>query len=611
MQSIYNRLVVLTLFFLIILSLVGYFSYQKIEQAQQILLEKSAYLSAKIVQITTNNNLPDSLEQLPTSKLEIIRQLLVNKVDDQEEIISIYLLNKDKKIIIGSDQNNWDIIQQLTLAAGKYGTYQIKIPANRNENIAIFLPLEGLINSQLTSLLILMNPKKFDLTLGILSEYFIGILIIFGILFIISIFLVSRAYEVPFKSLNKALNKLNAEDYNFRVKYKRQDEFTETFASLNRTIEKVGYLKEGYKTAEKRINSLLQAVNESIIILDSKRKITSINDAALNLFELRNKDTSAWIKQLLSINVELNRMISQALNQPTNIADKKMSIFLPDDREIYVKLNVESLGDNIMIQGVVLTIKDLKVINELENNLLRSMKFGVITNLASSISHEIKNPLSAMAMHSEILKNKLEKLEFEEKGKAQKSLDTLQNEVKRINRIIQQFLTLARPSKLDLDLIDLNKLVINVLDLVQQQAQELKISVITKLQQKIDTVYGDEDQLKQVLLNLILNAFSVMNNGGELTIKTRSGNRKQYLEVSDNGKGIPENIQPRIFDLYFTTKKEGGGIGLSVSKNIMEAHEGKLYFQTVLGKGTTFTMEFPAKEQTTLYSHRRRTQETK
>ena len=121
---------------------------------------------------------------------------------------------------------------------------------------------------------------------------------------------------------------------------------------------------------------------------------------------------------------------------------------------------------------------------------------------------------------------------------------------------------------------------------------------------KLDTIYGEESQLKQVLLNLILNAFAVMHDGGELVIRTISKNHKFFIEIIDNGQGIPKEIQSKIFDLYFTTKKDGSGIGLSICKNIMEAHEGKLYFKSKVGKGTTFIMEFPAKEKTTLYTSR-------
>ncbi len=200
---------------------------------------------------------------------------------------------------------------------------------------------------------------------------------------------------------------------------------------------------------------------------------------------------------------------------------------------------------------------------------------------------------------------KLESLEFKDKNKAQISIDTLQNEVKRLNGIIQQFLSLTKPSKLELDLVNINNVVNDVITLVQQQAQEQNIKLNLNLQMKIDTIYGEENQLKQVLLNLILNAFAAMPNGGNLDIQSKSSNHKFYLNISDSGNGIPKKIQSKIFELYFTTKKDGGGIGLSICKNIMEAHEGKLYFNSKIGKGTTFTIEFPAKEKTTLYTSRK------
>ena len=95
-----------------------------------------------------------------------------------------------------------------------------------------------------------------------------------------------------------------------------------------------------------------------------------------------------------------------------------------------------------------------------------------------------------------------------------------------------------------------------------------------------------------------------MPNGGNLDITTKSKNEKFYIEICDTGLGIPKNIQSKIFDLYFTTKKDGGGVGLAICRNIMDAHEGRLTFETALGKGTTFIMEFPAKEKTTLYTSR-------
>ena len=603
MQSIYNRLVLLSVLFLIILSVFGYFSYLELEKSQYILVERSAYLQCETIKYQIFANIKEFYSDSAGIDIESFKQFLKREVGSFKPITAINIGDENDTIVLSSNNNNINKKVKQSYENGKYGNYNFEFAKDVNE-IRVLMKLNISELEEFQYLYVLIDPVKFENFLGKLPDYFIGILIAFGLLFILSIYLVSRAYEVPFRSLNKALNKLNAEDYSYRVKYERQDEFTTTFDNLNRAIEKVSFLKEGYKKAEKRISSLLQAVNESIIILDSSKEVTSNNDATLILFQSKGKEFSEWFKKILSTNIELNNTVSQALKQRTHIVEKKLSVFLPNDDEIYVKMNVESLGEEESIQGVILTFKDLQSITELENNLYRSMKFGVITNLASSISHEIKNPLSAMAMHSEILKNKIESLEFKDKNKAQISIDTLQNEVKRLNGIIQQFLALARPAKLDLELININNIVNDVITLVQQQAQELNIKLNTNLQLKLDTIYGEESQLKQVLLNLILNAFAVMPAGGNLDIQTKSKNHSFFIEISDSGEGISKDIQSKIFDLYFTTKKDGGGIGLSICKNIMEAHEGKLYFKSKVGKGTTFIMEFPAKEQTTLYTSR-------
>lgn len=602
MQSIYNRLVILSVFFLIILSVFGYLSYLELEKSQNVLVERSAYLQSQTLKNKISGNVSTFIFDSSGINLDLFLQLLKRQTASFESIKEINIVDENDTAILSSNDMRINRKINLPQKYGKYGIYKFDFAENE---VRILLNLNITEFSEYQYLYVLIDPTKFENFLGKLPDYFIGILIAFGLLFILSIFLVSRAYEVPFRSLNNALSKLNAEDYTYRVKYERQDEFTTTFDNLNRAIEKVSFLKEGYKKAEKRISSLLQAVNETIIILDSSKEITSNNDAALILFQSEENEFSEWFRKILSTNIDLNNTVTQALKNRTHIVEKKVSVFLPNDDEIYVKMNVESLGEEETIQGVILTFKDLQSITELENNLFRSMQFGIITNLASSISHEIKNPLSSMAMHSEILKNKLESLEFKDKNKAQISVDTLQNEVKRLNGIIQQFLSLTKPSKLELDLVNINNVVNDVITLVQQQAQEQNIKLNLNLQMKLETIYGEENQLKQVLLNLILNAFAAMPNGGNLDIQSKSSNHKFYLNISDIGNGIPKKIQSKIFELYFTTKKDGGGIGLSICKNIMEAHEGKLYFNSKIGKGTTFTMEFPAKEKTTLYTSRK------
>ncbi|HID38355.1 MAG TPA: hypothetical protein EYP36_02430 [Calditrichaeota bacterium] len=292
-------------------------------------------------------------------------------------------------------------------------------------------------------------------------------------------------------------------------------------------------------------------------------------------------------------------MIEQAIKEGREIKNKETVIWLPKDNDLLVRVSTQVFQEEGRTTGVLFTFKDVSLFNELEKNLQRSMKFSVIANLASSISHEIKNPLSAMAIHAEILNTRLKNVELEDSEKVQRSLDVLQNEVRRLNRIINQFLNLARIKKTDLSLININTVVNEVLFLIQQQAIERHIRIKTTIDEKLDFIYGDPDQLKQVILNIVLNAFQAIDREGTVYVRTREMNKRIFVEIQDTGKGMPPEVQRRIFEPYFTTKDDGGGIGLSVSKSIMEAHEGRISFETVIGKGTRFILDFPRKDKTT------------
>jgi signal transduction histidine kinase len=157
---------------------------------------------------------------------------------------------------------------------------------------------------------------------------------------------------------------------------------------------------------------------------------------------------------------------------------------------------------------------------------------------------------------------------------------------------------------LELNLIKINKIIEDVLELVHQEAQEIGVLIASELDPNLGIIYGDEDQLKQVLLNLILNAFTATDAGGRVEIITQSEYDKVIIQIKDTGRGIPEEIRNKIFDLYFTTKKDGGGVGLAVCQNIIKAHDGKIEFASTKGEGTTFTILLPIKDPTTIRSTR-------
>jgi len=435
-----------------------------------------------------------------------------------------------------------------------------------------------------------------------LTPVFLPIAAVFILLIVFSFYSLSQGYRRPLESVKHLADQLDKGDYSYRINYSRKDEFTDAFKSLNKTIEKVGLLDESYKKAEKQINRLLTAVDESIVILNQRKEIISYNDAAVRIFSCPAElPFFKCFKEIFAETLELKEMINQALKDKKNRKlSKEIVVWLPDGQDLLLGVTVQVFREGRSNDSILLTFKDLHRLDELQVNLQRSMKFGVIANLASSISHEIKNPLSAMAIHTEILNNRLPRLNLDDEGKISKSLTVLQNEVKRLNRIINQFFNLAQLRKSDLQIIKVNPIIKDVLMLVQQQAIERNILIEPRLDDNIDFIYGEADQLKQIFLNIVINAFHAIERNGTVRILSRMFNKRVLVEITDNGKGMSPEVQQQIFSLYYTTKKDGAGIGLAVCKNIMEAHEGSISFESEEGKGTKFRLDFPVKDQTTL-----------
>jgi signal transduction histidine kinase len=595
--SILKKITILILMLLIILSLAVYTMYYGIQSLGKQMVEQSSLLIVKSIEEAVRQVGGEHIFDLVPEKKQRLRRLISGLTTRRGSILSIILIDSTHQIILSSTKevegNTYLNADELQLLATTETKIHRRIWDDMTPVLDIIVPIEkaGLLRVVLARDEIESYLK--DLPILLLASF-----AFITSLFLIGIALIVRIYRKPLQSLNQAVEKFSQGDYQFRVNYTHQDEFTDTFTALNRSMDQMVFLKEGYKTTEKKIHALLQAVQDGILVLDNEHKPTSFNKATLKLLNTTDQKFPSRFLEILENNPLLTDLIHSAAKQGKTVHEKNIALFLTEDVHLSLSVTLIPLWEENKFVGTIITLKDVRSIKEIENNLLRAMKYGIITNLTSSISHELKNPLSALAMHGEIVENRIQKTEFNGKDQSLKSLHTIQNEVKRLNRIIQQFLSLTRKSKEQLDYYDCNKIIDEVLLLVQQQAQENNISLELDLKNNLPLLYGDADQIKQVIINIVINAFAAMENGGILKVATKRDNGRIKLHIDDNGKGIPVNIQKHIFDLYFSTKEEGGGIGLALCKNIVEAHEGKITFRSTEGKGTHFCIILPIREPT-------------
>lgn len=249
--------------------------------------------------------------------------------------------------------------------------------------------------------------------------------------------------------------------------------------------------------------------------------------------------------------------------------------------------------------------QNLDVLMErMSNQLDVANRLAAISRLSGGVAHEIKNPLNAILLRLDLLRARMEA--GEEPSELAGEIDVLAKEVVRLDRVVKTFLDFSRPVEVTLADLDLKTLVQEVVDFIRPQADAAGIQVEAVLTGEAAPMRGDEDLLKQALLNLVTNAVEAMQSGksgapvgSKLAISLQSSRDEDgedcwALEISDNGPGIPENKRDKVFQLYFTTKEKGSGIGLAMTYRAVQLHNGTISFRTESGQGTAFRIELPA-----------------
>jgi len=250
---------------------------------------------------------------------------------------------------------------------------------------------------------------------------------------------------------------------------------------------------------------------------------------------------------------------------------------------------VGSVGVFTDMRGVLKMRKDLEDANI---QLIQSQKIASIGRMAAGVAHEINNPLSAILIYTELLKDNLK-----DHPEHLKDIDEIIHQTLRCKNIVSDLLEFSRKSAAKTSSFSMENLITKSLDLLIHKASFQDIQVTTEIQEQMPHMVGDMSQLQQVFTNLFINAADAMNGKGKLTVKARFDQARSRLiiEVCDTGPGIPEELRDKVFDIFFTTKPvgKGTGLGLSISQNIIKIHGGNLYFECPPGGGTVFIIELP------------------
>jgi len=251
---------------------------------------------------------------------------------------------------------------------------------------------------------------------------------------------------------------------------------------------------------------------------------------------------------------------------------------------------------------------------EIESELELSRRMAAIGRLTSGVGHEVKNPINAIVVHLELLKSKI----GDANGQAARHLEVIDVEIRRLDRVVQTLVDFSRPVELQLREQDLRRVVRDVLALAADELETHQVTLISHMPQESLIANVDADLLKQAVLNVIQNGAQAMPDGGKLEVTLEeegnhgedhpapissngavpgkaghAGATAAVIRIADQGPGIPDDIREKIFDLYFTTKTGGSGIGLAMTYRILQLHHGSIEVQSWQGRGSEFRLRIP------------------
>jgi signal transduction histidine kinase len=220
-------------------------------------------------------------------------------------------------------------------------------------------------------------------------------------------------------------------------------------------------------------------------------------------------------------------------------------------------------------------------------------QYHELAELAGSLAHEIKNPLSVIHMNTDLLCEELEESEWPGKRRAISKVDMIRQQCHRMENLLRDFLRFARMQDMELSVGSLNDQIVVVLNLFQPQADKQNIHLDKLLDPNLPNIRLNSSALQAALINLVKNAIEAMPDGGELYVQTYITPKGVAMDMIDTGCGMDETTAMRMFEPFYSTKPEGSGLGLPTTRKIIEAHGGRISVQSEVGRGTKFVIEFP------------------
>src|SRR6266853_608892 len=406
--------------------------------------------------------------------------------------------------------------------------------------------------------------------------------------------IVSRATLAPLQDIAAQLDRISAGQYDAPAPdAKRFAGSGDELGLVSRKITQVGQQLRGvheiFSTMRENMNSVMAGLEDGLLLFTRDARAVMISPAAEKfLGEPAGQFLGRRVTEIFPPGHPLHEALHIESDELSEVAAE--TELETSEGPKRVSVSVQAIQEDGERMGALVTLRDLDSLESINTQLQVSERLAALGRITAGVAHEVKNPLNSMRLWLENLK---ESLPDEADAEAQQAVQVLDKEIDRLDAVVKRFLDFTRPVELKLEATDLSELLREVVRVAQPQMQKAGVEIEELLGNGVPEVWADRDLLKQAVLNLVLNAAEAMSTGGELRVELARRGEMAEISVSDTGRGIPLENQQKIFQLFFTTRPGGSGIGLATTFRIVQLHNGSIDFQSEAGRGTTFRIELP------------------
>ncbi len=345
--------------------------------------------------------------------------------------------------------------------------------------------------------------------------------------------------------------------------------------------------KEIFSALKDNVDQIMANLQDGLMLFTGDFRVVLVSASVERFLGRPRSDMLGHtVQEIFSGENTLGSLLLQAFERQWPISQREVEGAA--GKNVQVSLDfIQEEGAHI---GALLTMRDAESVRKIENEIETSRRLSASGRITRGVAHEVKNPINAIVLHLQLLQHKLQEVDPD----TRRHMDIIDSEIHRLDRVVQTLVDFTRQRELHLQEVDLRRLVDEVALLALPDAEIHRVHFVREMPPEPLTVKVDVDFMKQALLNVVINGEQAMSNGGTLTLAAYQNNGNAVVEIRDEGGGIPKEVQDKIFELYFTTKKGGSGIGLAQTYQIMQWHYGSVEFETIEGHGTTFRLQLPA-----------------